>query len=291
MTYILYFLYFMFFLFTIFNEQNKCKDHERIEDKKEECDHNCKDHERIEDKKEECDHKRNCKYEDKYLDKYEKMCKEMCKKECDENADRDHSDHSDHKSNCKEESRNYLISSIMENTPQGNVLMFYDTKRGSFIYYSDHTIPYRYLEVVGRKYVITYNCCHLFYNMKQELENAERKIKEDEENKEAKRLEEEIIKEEEIKCKEEHTKPSVFAKLKKYNTNTVNTNSVKGNSKNVGSRPITTSNVSAVSNTMILKENANRYSYEGKMANYNFLKKPEKKVFSFADFKKMNENK
>jgi hypothetical protein len=48
---------------------------------------------------------------------------------------------------------------------------------------------------------------------------------------------------------------------------------------------------------MILKENANRYSYEGKLANYTFLKKPERKVvdksygFSFADFKNMQEKK
>ena len=44
----------------------------------------------------------------------------------------------------------------------------------------------------------------------------------------------------------------------------------------------------------VLKENANRFSYEGKIVNYNLLKKPERKTsaFSFADFKKMQlENK
>lgn len=45
---------------------------------------------------------------------------------------------------------------------------------------------------------------------------------------------------------------------------------------------------------VLLKEKANCYKYEGKMSNFSFLKKVEKKVFnkklgiSFAEFKKMN---
>ena len=44
---------------------------------------------------------------------------------------------------------------------------------------------------------------------------------------------------------------------------------------------------------VLLKERANRYTYEGKFANFNFLQKIERKVFnkklglSFSDFKKM----
>ena len=45
---------------------------------------------------------------------------------------------------------------IMEKTPLGNVVMFYNHTRTSFEYYSDSTIPYRYLETVARKYVVTY---------------------------------------------------------------------------------------------------------------------------------------
>jgi len=42
-----------------------------------------------------------------------------------------------------------------------------------------------------------------------------------------------------------------------------------------------------------MKESANRYTYEGKFANFNFLQKIDRKIFnkklgiSFADFKKM----
>ena len=48
---------------------------------------------------------------------------------------------------------------------------------------------------------------------------------------------------------------------------------------------------------IILKENANRYTFEGKISNFNFLKKIDRKVvdkkyaLTFADFKKMQNNK
>ena len=67
----------------------------------------------------------------------------------------------------KESARNFIINKrieklencfVMETTPQGNVLMIYDNKRNSFKFYSDNTIPYRYLEVVGRKYVKMFDC-------------------------------------------------------------------------------------------------------------------------------------
>ena len=43
---------------------------------------------------------------------------------------------------------------------------------------------------------------------------------------------------------------------------------------------------------VVLKENANRYTYEGRLSNFSFLKKTDRKVIdkkyamSFADFKK-----
>jgi hypothetical protein len=48
---------------------------------------------------------------------------------------------------------------------------------------------------------------------------------------------------------------------------------------------------------VLLKENANRYSYEGKLSNFNFLKKVDRKVvdkkygMTFADFKRLQEEK
>ena len=51
---------------------------------------------------------------------------------------------------------------VMETTPMGNVIMHYDTNKELFVYYSDNTIPYRYLETVARKYVCIFNCKELY---------------------------------------------------------------------------------------------------------------------------------
>ena len=51
-----------------------------------------------------------------------------------------------------------------------------------------------------------------------------------------------------------------------------------------------------INNDVVLKENANMYCCEGKLANFNFLKKIDKKLvdkrlnMSFADYKRQMEN-
>jgi len=86
---------------------------------------------------------------------------------------------------------NTLKNSMMiEKTPLGNVLMFYNNSRSSFEYYSDSTIPYRYLEVIGRKYVINCKCKQIYVVMSKEIEEAEKKLaekKKKEEEKEGKK--------------------------------------------------------------------------------------------------------
>ena len=77
-------------------------------------------------------------------------------------------------------------SFIMEKTPLGNVLMLYNNKRGSFEFYSDNTIPYRYLEPVSRKYVKTFGCRPIYCDMEEELKNYEKKLEETEREKEEK---------------------------------------------------------------------------------------------------------
>jgi hypothetical protein len=61
---------------------------------------------------------------------------------------------------------------IMENTPVGNVALRYDAKRESFVYRCDHVAPFRILEVVSRKYALTYGCVGLLVDMQQELDRA-----------------------------------------------------------------------------------------------------------------------
>ena len=55
-------------------------------------------------------------------------------------------------------------SYLMVSTPVGNVAMYYDKKKEAFLYYSDSVVPFRYLEPVGRKYVIMFQCKDLFHD-------------------------------------------------------------------------------------------------------------------------------
>ena len=211
-----------------------------------------------------------------------------------------------------EKARKYVIderldklknSFIMEKTPLGNVLMLYNNKRGSFEYYSDNTIPYRYLEPVSRKYVKTFDCRPIYFDMEEELKNYERKIEEKIVLEEEKKK---ILDEAEANKKDNSSvnltvvepKKNVFAKFKSYNkeagTGHVNTAAPPKNS--IPNHKVTESG-SNNNDKVLLKENANRYSYEGKLSNFNFLKKVDRKTvdkkyaMTFADFKRLQEEK
>ena len=186
-------------------------------------------------------------------------------------------------------------SFVMEKTPLGNVLMLYNNKRGSFEFYSDNTIPYRYLEPVSRKYVKMFNCRPIYFDMEEELNNYEKKLEEKRilEEEEKRLLEEDQKKENRL---EPPPKKKVFAKFKSYNkdagTGHVNIGAPPKNS--IPNTKVTENNTNE---KVLLKENANRYSYEGKLSNFNFLKKVDRKVvdkkygMTFADFKRLQEEK
>lgn len=222
----------------------------------------------IEEKKE-INEKKEIKYEDKYKDKFELL----------ETIELS-----------KERLEGLKNSIIMERTPLGNVIMFYDNNREGFTYYTDNNIPYRFLETVARKYVIMHNCRGIFVDMDEELTNAKNKLEE----KRRKRTEEE---EENMKMKELNQsiplKRDVFAKLKVYNKDTgLKVAGVLGEKKYSTSKKPTEKE----EENMILKEKANRYSCEGKIINFSFLKKVNRKdvdkkyATSFAEFKRMHLN-
>ena len=178
----------------------------------------------------------------------------------------------------------YINNYVNEMTPLGNVYMRYNNSKKSFEYYSNNTIPYRYLEPVGRKFVLTYFCKPLFIDIEDELNKAQ--LKKDEEKDKR-----DIDKEND---KRENDKKNIFAQLKTYNNSShemskmgkqnVLPPQIKANLPNVN-----TSDTSK----MLLKENANRYTWEGRLANMNLLKKVDRKVvdkkyaMSFADFKRL----
>jgi hypothetical protein len=231
------------------------------------------------DQQEETEQKKE-KVEVRFEDKYLKKWLEMEEKEL-----------------SKEKIDSLKNSVVIENTPQGNVLMHWDSSKDSFVYYADHIIPYRFLEVVGRKYVIMNDCKKLYVNMEEEINAAKKKLEE-------KKLKEELMKQEEQERlenkdfnedKNDKPKRNVFAKLKSYNKNSsIKSATVALDPKKQSNVPKNTAVNTKEQEDMILKENANRYSHQGRLANYSFLKKVDRKLvdknyaLSFAEFKKLN---
>ena len=149
-------------------------------------------------------------------------------------------------------------SIIMENTPKGIVIMYYDFEKESFVYYCDtKNITYLYLETVARRYAINNNCKKLVIDIKQQLEDAKTKdaIKKDQHN---------------ISLTNKD-KNNLFSSFKNYNRKGT------GGSKNINK-------------TFTLRENANRYSYNGNINNFNMLQTTKYKLkkdsnnLTFEDF-------
>ena len=182
-----------------------------------------------------------------------------------------------------------MNSILLEKTPVGNVIMFYNNNKESFEYYSDATIPYRYLETIARKYVITFKCKKIYIDMNKELKKYEDKCKE--------KIEENRIIKEKEDCKkaeggQENPKKSVFAKFKTYNKEA---GSGKVNSAPPPKNSMPNINSKNKENTIqILKEKSNRFTCMGKFANYNMLKKIDLKLvnkkynLTFSEYKKLN---
>ena len=183
---------------------------------------------------------------------------------------------------------------VMESTPLGNVLMIYDKERDSFKYYSDNSIPYRYLEVVARKYVKQFGCRPVFIDMEEELKLADEKWVQEKKEKEEKAKEEKKRKDDAAKNNTllAEEKKNVFAKFKQYNK-TAGTGHVNTVGPPKNSIPNKSYTEKSENEKVLLKDKANRYTYEGKFANFSFLKKVDRKIvnkkfaITFADFKKL----
>jgi hypothetical protein len=202
--------------------------------------------------------KKPLRYEDKYLEQYTKL---------------------DSIELTKEILDGLKNTMIMESTPIGNVIMFYDSQTENFVYYSDVTMPYRYLEVIGRKYVIAFKCKNVFIDMNQELKLAEEKKP---------KHTTDVEKDKKVETSTNANKKDVFAKFKTYNNN-VTKEVVAAPSKNAG-----IVDMKKESDAILLKEKANRYRYEGKLANLSFLQQVDKKqidkrlAMSWKDYKKVS---
>jgi hypothetical protein len=187
----------------------------------------------------------------------------------------------------KQRLENMKNNYVMEHTPLGNVIMFYNAERETFSFYSDNNIPYRFLETVGRKYVLTFRCRPLYIDMDEELKESEKKIKEKElEKKRA----------DDNKKPDAQQKKNVFAKFKTYNkeAGAGRVNVAPGPKNNIPNKNNMPKNENE---PVLLKEKANRYTYEGRLCNFVALKKINRKMVdkryatTFAEFKKMQMSK
>ena len=187
----------------------------------------------------------------------------------------------------------FIDNYILEYTPLGNIYMRYNNDKKSFEYFSNNSIPYRYLEPVGRKYVMTYWCKPIFVDIEEELKKAEEIYD--------KKVEEDLKKVEINKDLKSFNPKNVLVKLKDYNKNTKE-NSIrpmKNRTDNNAMLPAQVKNnlpdINKKSEKMFLKEKANRYTWEGRLTNFCPLKKIDKKVIdknlnmTYTEFKKLQQ--
>ncbi len=166
---------------------------------------------------------------------------------------------------------------ILECTPLGNVYMRYNSSKEVFEYFSDSTLPYRYLETVARKYVMTFWCKVIYVDIEEELKKAE------EEGKKKKELN---LNQKQIAKPSKETL-EIMNKIKAKNVKMSLPSHIQANLPSIQN--------GTTDNKHLLKERSNRYTWEGRLRDFCPLKKIDKKVvdkrlnLTFSEFKKMQQ--
>jgi len=147
---------------------------------------------------------------------------------------------------------------LMENTPKGNLVMYYDAYKEGFAYYSNEIIPYPILNAVAMKYVVTYRCRDFFKDESVLTEPSSLVVayrnQEKEETKEKSRK---------ISITKEELETAPFIKKRKIEVSSNATNNTNTNKDN---------NDNKEKDKMI-----NKFIWYGKMNEFSFLKKVDKK--------------
>jgi hypothetical protein len=147
---------------------------------------------------------------------------------------------------------------LFQNTPRGNIIMYYDVYKKGFAYYCDQqSIPYIVLNTLAMKYVRWFRCRDLFIDDSVDSQCSPScliQLEKEEEKKEGvekKKTHETSGLKEKLKC-------GPFAKLKKYNNSTQKIEDVSQTTK---------------PKTENIVKNKNRFLYMGKILNYSFIEK------------------
>ena len=152
---------------------------------------------------------------------------------------------------------------LFENTPRGNIIMYYDVYKLGFVYYCDQYQPYDILNAVAMKYVSSFRCLDFFMdeNITPEgfsspllkLLEEDKKNKEDDEDRGSEKNKIDL-------------KNAPFAKFKSYNKVSSKVPSEKNSTKEPEKQ-----------------KESNRFLNMGKLANFSFIQPiPKKKVSTFT---------
>lgn len=162
---------------------------------------------------------------------------------------------------------------LMENTPRGNVMMYFNPYLLSYHYYSDEQIiPYKILEQVATKYVVMYRCKDFFIDVEKRPGNKILEVLQKEEDS----LKSKKMKVNDItKCVNIHSESKdVFAALKDYRSEAT---------KPTDPKPIKPTDPNGLNEPTKKKVEEPKFSNKfvriGKMCEFNITQKPvDKKI-------------
>jgi hypothetical protein len=152
--------------------------------------------------------------------------------------------------------RDALLNPLRENTPRGDIIMYYCAETKSFNYYSNSkNIPYSTLDAVARKYVCLHKDPSIYIDIRDEVQKGREKcLKQDKDNKSklAKLAKLEGNKNKNKSGNEilSSAKKSLFAAFKNYKT---------GRNNDDGKKEI-----------VIMKDCINKFVYKGTLDQYDF---------------------
>lgn len=142
---------------------------------------------------------------------------------------------------------------VMEYTPVGNVVMYFDYDKKAFQYYSDFSVPYKYLEGVSKKFCIM-NKNKVYRDIKMEVDVNDFSIVRN-------------------SSSSLQNKSKSFAKLKSYNNSNTSIKSVPSTKH---------------TELKIIQKDIVRYTHLGKLSNFSFVKNTISKFkpISYKDYVK-----
>jgi hypothetical protein len=155
---------------------------------------------------------------------------------------------------------------LIEHTPRGNIIMYYDIFKHAFAYASDQNMPYNILNACAMKYVIMFRCMDFFVDSTILPDDIISPFSLLENEAESSKKKEAIQKKKELGIS---FKDAPFAKLKSYgNSSSSSSQKDKKTESDSKSKPI------SKAGDMI--KYSNNFRNLGKFSNVSFLLKPKK---------------